>query len=88
MEMYVQGVSTWKAKKITEKLCGLDISKSQVAELDEHVDAWRSRPIEEEYPYLIIQPADRGRVSVSDHRRAFLRRSATARMWRRTRRWS
>ena len=58
MEMYVQGVSTRKVKKIAEKLCGLDISKSQVSELakglDEHVEAWRSRPIEEEYPYLII----------------------------------
>ena len=51
MEMYVQDVSTRKVKKIAEKLCGLDISKSQVSELakdlDEHVEAWRSRPIKQ-----------------------------------------
>jgi transposase-like protein len=33
MEMYVKGVSTRKVKKITQKLCGVDISKSQVSEL-------------------------------------------------------
>ena len=33
MEMYVQGVSTRKVKKITEELCGLDISRSQVSNL-------------------------------------------------------
>ena len=32
-EMYVQGVSTRKVKKITEELCGLEISKSQVSAL-------------------------------------------------------
>ncbi len=58
MEMYVQGVSTRKVKKITEELCGLEISKSQVSELakglDEQVEGWRSRLIDERYPYLII----------------------------------
>lgn len=58
MEMYVQGVSTRKVKKITEELCGVDISRSQVSELakglDEQVEAWRSRPIEQQYPYLVV----------------------------------
>jgi transposase-like protein len=58
MEMYVKGVSTRKVKKITQKLCGVDVSKSQVSELaknlDEQVEAWRSRPIEKCYPYLIV----------------------------------
>jgi putative transposase len=58
MEMYVQGVSTRKVKKITEELCGLDISKSQVSNLarnlDEEVAIWRNRPLEKEYPYLVV----------------------------------
>lgn len=58
MEMYVKGVSTRKVKKITQKLCGVDVSKSQVSELaknlDEQVEAWRSRRIEENYPYLMV----------------------------------
>jgi transposase-like protein len=48
-EMYVQGVSTRKVTKITEELCGLDISSSQVSRaaklLDEELDAWRTRPL-------------------------------------------
>ena len=58
MEMYVQGVSTRRVKKITEALCGLEISKSQVSALaralDEEVAAWRSRPFEKAYPYLVV----------------------------------
>jgi putative transposase len=42
MQMYVEGVSTRKVREITEALCGLEISKSQVsaltAKLDEEVD--------------------------------------------------
>lgn len=57
-EMYVQGVSTRKVKKITEELCGLEISKSQVSTLaqglDEEIHAWRKRPIEKRYPYLVV----------------------------------
>jgi len=33
--MYIQGVSTRKVKAITEALCGLDVSKSQVSRLAE-----------------------------------------------------
>jgi putative transposase len=48
-EMYVQGVSTRKVKAITEELCGMSISSTQVsrlaAELDEELDAWRQRPL-------------------------------------------
>jgi putative transposase len=58
VEMYVHGVSTMKVKAITEALCGLDISKSQVSRLakdiDEDIQAWRIRKLEKEYPYLII----------------------------------
>lgn len=58
LEMYVQGVSTRKVKKITEELCGVDVSKSQVSELakglDEQVEAWRTGPIREGCPYLVV----------------------------------
>ena len=58
MEMYVQGVSTRKVKKITEELCGLDISKSQVSNLskglDEEIEVWQNRSLERKYPYLVV----------------------------------
>jgi len=58
MEMYKNGVSTRKVKNITEELCGTSISLSQVSQLnknlDEEIAAWRSRSLEKEYPYLII----------------------------------
>jgi len=57
-EMYVMGVSTWKVKKITEELCGLEISRSQVSglvkQLDEEVRGWRMRPLQSRYPYLVV----------------------------------
>ena len=58
VEMYVHGVSTRKVKAITEALCGLDISKSQVSKLakglDEDIQAWRSRKLVKGYPYLVV----------------------------------
>ena len=58
VEMYVQGVSTRKVKKITEELCGLEISKSQVSTLakglDKEVQKWRMRPLTKRYPYLVV----------------------------------
>ncbi len=57
-ESYLQGVSTRKVKKITEKLCGVQFSKDQVSsmaqDLDEELAAWRSRPLEITYPYLVV----------------------------------
>jgi putative transposase len=56
--MYVEGVSTRKVTAITEALCGLEVSKSQVsaltAKLDAEIDQWRTRPLTEAYPYLVI----------------------------------
>ena len=50
-EMYVQGVSTRKVAAITERLCGTQISASQVSRaaqtLDEELEAWRSRSLGE-----------------------------------------
>jgi transposase-like protein len=57
-ESYLQGVSTRKMKKITEKLCGVEFSKDQVSrmaqELDETLEAWRTRQLESTYPYLVV----------------------------------
>lgn len=57
-QMYVEGVSTRKVRDITEALCGLEISKSQVSalaqKLDAEVEQWRGRSIEKSYPYLMI----------------------------------
>jgi len=56
-EMYVQGVSTRKVAAITERLCGTQISASQVSrackQLDEELQAWRTRPLGE-VPYLYL----------------------------------
>lgn len=56
-EMYVQGVSTRKVKAITEELCGIEISASQVSratvQLDATLQEWRERPLGEiSYLYL------------------------------------
>jgi putative transposase len=56
-EMYVQGVSTAKVSKITEELCGCEISSSDVSRatalLDEEFDKWRTRPLGQ-MKYLIL----------------------------------
>jgi len=57
-EMYVQGVSTRKVKAITEELCGHSFSASTISQinkgLDESLARFAHRPLEEEYPYLIL----------------------------------
>jgi transposase-like protein len=58
--MYVQGVSTRKVSKILKELGGdLSISAAQVsraaAALEEELDIWRNRPLDDiAYPYLIL----------------------------------
>jgi putative transposase len=58
LQMYIEGVSTRKVTAITEALCGLEVSKSQVSALTQKLDAevaeWRMRPLSDEYPYLIF----------------------------------
>jgi transposase-like protein len=58
MQMVVQGVSTRRVKDITTELCGREFSKSTVSrlteELGEQVQAWAERPLEQEYPFLIL----------------------------------
>src|SRR5215510_4529776 len=57
-EMYVQGVSTRKVKAITEELCGHSFSASSISRinqtLDEELEKFATRHLDEEYPYLIL----------------------------------
>ncbi len=56
-EMYVQGVSTRKVAAITEQLCGVELSSTQVsraaAQLDPILEGWRTRPLGV-CPYLFL----------------------------------
>ncbi len=57
-EMYVQGVSTRKVKKITEELCGHSFSASTISrinkDLDKVLSKFAKRRLDETYPYLIL----------------------------------
>ena len=56
-EMYIQGVSTRKVSAVLEKLCGLEISSTQVsqcaARLDTELTVWRNRPLGV-FPYVVL----------------------------------
>ena len=56
-EMYVKGISTRRVTNVLEKMCGLDISSTQVSRvasiLDEQLNRWRNRLLGE-YPYLVL----------------------------------
>ena len=57
-EMYVQGVSTRKVTAITEELCGHRFSASSISTInkgmDEALARFAGRPLDEVYPYLIL----------------------------------
>jgi len=56
-EMYVAGVSTRRVAAITEVLCGLSVTSTEVSraagQLDAELEAWRGRPLGE-VPYVIL----------------------------------
>ena len=56
-EMYLKGVSTRKVEKITQELCGLEISSTQVSrmtkELDVEFEKFRNRSLGT-YPYVVL----------------------------------
>ncbi len=56
-EMYIQGVSTRKMAKITEDLCGFEVSSSEVSRasalLDKQLSSWRSRRLGS-FPYVYL----------------------------------
>lgn len=56
-EMYVKGISTRRVTSVLEKMCGLDVSSTQVSRaakmLDGELDKWRNRSLGQ-YLYLIL----------------------------------
>ncbi|MBC7287073.1 MAG: transposase [Armatimonadetes bacterium] len=58
LQMYIEGVSTRRVKRIAERLCGHEFSASAVSELakglDEELEKFARRRLEEEYVYLIL----------------------------------
>jgi putative transposase len=68
MQMVLQGVSTRRVKKITTELCGREFSRQTVSnlteKLDEQVQTWAERPLEEEYPFLL---ADAMQLNIRHH---------------------
>ncbi len=56
--MYVQGVSTRKVKAIAEELCGYEFSADALSQINQKLDGelqqWAARPLDEDYPYLIL----------------------------------
>ncbi len=57
-EMYVQGVSTRNVTEILEKMCGLEVSASQVSKatamLDGKLAEWRERRLDEPVDFLLV----------------------------------
>lgn len=55
-EAYVKGVSTRKVEALVEAMDAKGMSKSEVSRmaqgLDEQVTAWRTRPLDRDYPYV------------------------------------
>ena len=58
IEMYLAGVSVRRVEDITEALWGTKVSPSTISELNKkvytHIEAWRNRPIEGDYPYVYL----------------------------------
>jgi len=58
LEMYLQGVSTRKVAAVTEALSGKRVGRDTVsritARLQEEVQSWNERQLEDEYPYLYL----------------------------------
>ena len=58
VEMYLAGVSTRRVADITEALWDTRVSSATVSKLNcsvyEHIEKWRNRPIEGEFPYVYL----------------------------------
>lgn len=56
--MYLAGVSVRRVEDITEALWGTRVSSGTVSNLNKkvykHIETWRNRPIEDEYPYVYL----------------------------------
>jgi putative transposase len=58
IEMYLAGVSVRRVEDITEVLWGTKVSPATISELNkkvyQHIETWRNRAIEGEYPYVYL----------------------------------
>lgn len=58
VEMYLAGVSVRRVEDITEALWGTKVSPGTISNLNKkiykHIDEWRNRPIEKDYPYVYL----------------------------------
>jgi putative transposase len=58
VEMYLAGVSVRRVEDITQVLWGTRVSSGTVSRLNQkiyrHIEAWRNRQVEGEYPYLYL----------------------------------
>ena len=58
IEMVINGVSTRKVTAVTEELCGKTFSRTTISslckQLDPIVEAFRNRPLEKHYPFVIV----------------------------------
>lgn len=58
VEMYIAGVSVRRVEDITEALWGTRVSAGTISNLNKkiyaHIEEWRNRPIEKEYPYVYL----------------------------------
>jgi putative transposase len=58
IEMYLAGVSVRRVESITEALWGSKVSPGTVSKLNKriygHIEKWRNRPIEGNYPYVYL----------------------------------
>jgi transposase-like protein len=58
IEMYLAGVSVRRVEDVTEALWGTKVSPGTISELNKkvyvHIEKWRSRPLEAEYPYVYL----------------------------------
>jgi putative transposase len=75
--MYVQGVSIRKVKAVTEELCGHEFSASAISRinqsLDEELEKFAQRRLEEDYPYVILDARDPEPSGAGGHRHQALR---------------
>lgn len=58
VEMYLKGVSTRKISYLVKEVLGIHISRSLISEtvkrLDGEIQEWQQRPLEKQYPYLVV----------------------------------
>lgn len=58
IEMYLAGVSVRRVEDITEALWGTKVSPGTISNLNkkayEHIETWRTRPLQGEYPYIYV----------------------------------